>query len=62
MTTTVLAQTSHTTAERCDRCPAAARVRAEFWSGELLFCVHHAREHRERLLDIGATLVLLPPP
>ncbi|WP_343985415.1 hypothetical protein [Pseudonocardia aurantiaca] len=26
------------------------------------FCVHHARKHHDRLLDIGATLDLLSPP
>jgi hypothetical protein len=57
--TTVRAQAIPATSERCDRCPATARVRAMLWSGELLFCVHHARKHHERLLDIGATLVLL---
>jgi hypothetical protein len=61
-TTTVQAPTTPATPERCDRCPARARVRAELWSGELLFCAHHAREHTVPLLDIGATLVLLPPP
>jgi hypothetical protein len=61
-TTTVQAKATPATSERCDRCPATARVRAALWSGELLFCIHHAREHHEGLLDIGATMVLLPPP
>lgn len=30
--------------DRCDRCPARAAVRAQFLSGDLLFCGHHARE------------------
>ncbi len=45
-----------TPAERCDRCSAAAQVRALLPAGELLFCGHHAREYRIRLLEIGATL------
>ncbi len=46
-----------TRSDRCDRCPAAARVRAVLWSGELLFCAHHARTHRGPLLAAGATLI-----
>jgi hypothetical protein len=47
--------------ERCDRCPARARLRAELTAGELMFCAHHAREHHARLLHIGARLSVLPP-
>jgi hypothetical protein len=43
--------------DRCDRCSAAARVRASLPAGgELLFCGHHAHEYTPRLLAIGATL------
>lgn len=42
--------------DRCDRCQAAARVRAVLQTGELLFCGHHAREHRSRLIAVGAIL------
>ncbi|WP_423795034.1 DUF7455 domain-containing protein [Mycobacterium tuberculosis] len=36
-----------TRADRCDRCGAAARVRAKLPSGaELLFCQHHATSTR----------------
>jgi hypothetical protein len=45
-----------TAADRCDRCPATARLRAVLPAGELLFCGHHARQHRARLLDLGACL------
>ena len=42
-------------ADRCDRCRAQAYVRATFPSGaELLFCGHHANEHRAALLVAGA--------
>ena len=41
-----------TKADRCDRCGAAARVRAKLPSGaELLFCQHHANEHEAKLID-----------
>jgi hypothetical protein len=39
-----------TATDRCDRCGAAAKVRAVLPSGgELLFCGHHARAHEEKL-------------
>jgi hypothetical protein len=44
----------------CDRCPARARVRAELPAGELHFCNHHIREHRDRLQEAGARLITLP--
>jgi hypothetical protein len=50
--------------ERCDRCPARARVRAELAAGVLHFCAHHARAHHDRLRAVGARLVTpagLPP-
>lgn len=40
----------------CDRCPAAAKLRALMPAGELLFCRHHARVHRDGLLAAGAVL------
>jgi ribosomal protein S14 len=47
-----------TTADRCDRCGAAARVRAVLSTGgELLFCRHHFNEHEARLVDMGATVI-----
>ena len=43
--------------DRCDRCSAAAQVRALLpTGGELLFCGHHARAHAPRLREIGAAL------
>ncbi|AUS77796.1 hypothetical protein C1701_04845 [Actinoalloteichus sp. AHMU CJ021] len=43
--------------DRCDRCGAAAKVRAVLPSGgELLFCAHHAREHEARLRELAADL------
>ena len=55
--TTTLARPALTAADRCDRCGAAARVRAVLASGgELLFCGHHAREHESRLRDLAAEI------
>ena len=40
------AGTPLTRLDRCDRCGAAAMLRATLATGgELLFCGHHAREH-----------------
>jgi hypothetical protein len=55
--TTTLARPELTAADRCDRCGAAAQVRAVLASGgELLFCGHHAREHENRLREIAAEI------
>ena len=46
-----------TKADRCDRCAAAARVRATLPSGfELLFCQHHANQHQSKLIEMDAVL------
>lgn len=46
-----------TRADRCDRCGAAARVRAKLPSGlELLFCQHHANQHEAKLTQLAAVL------
>ncbi|MCW2660127.1 MAG: hypothetical protein JWP83_1279 [Mycobacterium sp.] len=46
-----------TRADRCDRCGAAARVRAKLPSGlELLFCQHHANQHQSKLTEHDAVL------
>lgn len=45
----------------CDRCIAhAAFLTVLRGGGELLFCGHHLREHRERLLAGGAQVWPLP--
>ncbi len=52
-----------TATDRCDRCGAAAQVRAILPSGgELLFCGHHARKHQERLRELEANLQQNQPP
>ena len=46
-----------TAADRCDRCGAAAKLRAVLPSGgELLFCGHHAREFEAGLREMDAEL------
>jgi hypothetical protein len=55
--TPTLTRPEMTAADRCDRCGAAARVRAILPSGgELLFCGHHAREHQGKLRELAAEL------
>ncbi len=57
MTTTTLTRPELTAADRCDRCGAAAQVRAVLPSGgELMFCGHHARAHSDRLRELAAEL------
>lgn len=48
-TVTPEAPATLTSADRCDRCGAQARVRVELASGELLFCGHHAKEYEPSL-------------
>lgn len=57
MTGTLISPAALTAADRCDRCGAAARVRAVLpGGGELLFCAHHAKEHAARLESMAAVL------
>ena len=45
--------------DRCDRCGAAAMLRAVLSTGgELLFCGHHAREHGPALHARAARLTI----
>jgi hypothetical protein len=39
--------------DRCDSCGAQAYIRAVVSSGELLFCIHHGRKHREKLSAVA---------
>jgi hypothetical protein len=55
--TETLTRPELTAFDRCDRCGAAATTRAILPSGgELLFCGHHARQHRSRLRELSAVL------
>ena len=47
--------------QTCDRCIARAAFRALLpGGGDLLFCGHHLRSHREGLLVSGALVQPLP--
>jgi hypothetical protein len=53
------AGTPLTRLDRCDRCGAAALLRAVLATGgELLFCGHHAREHGPALHVLEAQLTI----
>ncbi|SFQ61093.1 hypothetical protein SAMN05421810_110205 [Amycolatopsis arida] len=57
MTSPTLTRPELTAADRCDRCGAAAKVRAVLKTGgELLFCGHHGREHEARLKELAADI------
>jgi len=51
MTTATVECAPITLGDRCDKCQAAAMVRATLVNGELFFCGHHARK-------MGTPLVL----
>jgi len=56
--TTALATPQLTAEDRCDRCGAQAYARVILPSGgELLFCAHHMRAHREHLAAIEAQVL-----
>ncbi|KID31247.1 DUF7455 domain-containing protein [Prauserella rugosa] len=57
MTSPTLTRPELTRADRCDRCGAAAQLRAVLPSGgELLFCGHHGREYEAKLKEIEADI------
>ena len=57
MTSPTLTRPELTAADRCDRCGAAAQVRAILRTGgELLFCGHHAREYENKLKELEADI------
>jgi hypothetical protein len=42
--------------DRCDRCSAAAKVRATLLTGELLFCGHHAKEYSLKIKQVAVKI------
>lgn len=55
--TTTLTRLELTASDRCDRCGAAAAIRAVLPSGgELLFCGHHGRVYRGKLEEMSADI------
>jgi len=58
VSTAVAPEAALTAADRCDRCGAQAYLRVELAAGaELLFCAHHAREHGDKLREVGTVVV-----
>ena len=57
MTSTTIAASPLTAADRCDRCGAQAYVRATMESGfELMLCAHHFRENETRLREVAVAI------
>ena len=57
MTTTTIAASPLTAADRCDRCGAQAYIRATMESGfDLLLCGHHFHENEDRLRKIAVSI------
>lgn len=43
--------------DRCDRCGAQAYLRVTMpGGGELLFCVHHAKAHEDKLRQVALNI------
>ncbi|MGL5405324.1 MAG: DUF7455 domain-containing protein [Propionibacteriaceae bacterium] len=54
---TSVAELQFTAADRCDRCGAQAYLRATLpTGGELFFCAHHAKTHRDKLHQIAVSM------
>ncbi|MFZ2510020.1 MAG: hypothetical protein WAW85_02870 [Gordonia sp. (in: high G+C Gram-positive bacteria)] len=55
--TTTMIAVPLSNADRCDRCGAAAKIRATLaGGGELLFCRHHYNGHEAPLAEAGARI------
>ncbi len=53
--TTMVAPHQLSATDRCDSCGAQAYMRATLpGGGELLFCGHHGRKNKEKLVSMGA--------
>lgn len=52
---------SEITAEQCEICPAAARVKAQSGSNVLYFCGHHGQANAEALASQGFNLFAVTP-
>jgi hypothetical protein len=59
MTATTTTQQPLTALDRCDKCDAAAMVRATLLTGELYFCGHHGRELSNKL--VASSVVVYDP-
>jgi len=56
-TVTPLAPATLSSADRCDRCGAQARVRVVLASGELIFCAHHAKAYEAKLRNTAVAWI-----
>ena len=45
-----------TAKDLCDACSSRAYVYVEFESGELLFCLHHWKQHEEKLTETAVDI------
>ena len=52
----VLTETPLALLDRCDKCSAAAQVRATAEWGELIFCGHHFAQNEAGLIGAGASI------
>ncbi|WP_124054916.1 DUF7455 domain-containing protein [Arcanobacterium ihumii] len=54
---TVVEEKQLTAADRCDACGAQAYVAVEMPYGNLMFCAHHARQHRAKIDEVAIHIV-----
>lgn len=54
MSTTTIEDAALAATDRCDRCGVQAYVRVTLQGGgELLFCIHHSKEHADRIKQVA---------
>lgn len=46
--------------DRCDVCSAASQIAAKVGDSVLMFCLHHSRDHEDRLIERGCALAVRP--
>jgi hypothetical protein len=56
-TLTPTASAPPSSADRCDRCGAQAKVRVILAGGDLVFCGHHARAYDAKLRTVALEVV-----
>lgn len=57
MSTTMIEDRALTASDRCDRCGAQAYYRVILQNGgELLFCAHHAKAHKDKLQQVALSI------
>ena len=53
---TISTKTTVTMYQSCDSCPARAKLKVTFSFGELVFCLHHFKEHEESLKKTAVSI------